>query len=521
MYYPSPSSTAAAVAAAIAATVGVVLFSRAIFLRRLRSIPGPNYNFFLGAVEALTSNEPSFAQQRHLVLRDLHERYGPVFKIVLPLGRGAMLCYSKLDDVASAFKDSEVHPSRPNTSSSPFPRGMLALPTGPTWRAHRSAALPALSTKALKHYHPSIVAFADQMCDMLETRTSTTADVDVYQPLTGATLQIISSIGFGVDLGVLDEVLKSPLMTTGGALLDGQVAMLTVPHPVVKVIRALPRALMPESQRRMMEAIDVFSAQARALYSKMHADAKLKRVLSGDACSPVASEEAKSLLEALAHAELPYTEAIDTIMTLLVAGHETTANTLSWTLLLLAQHQDKQALALEEINRVCPPGEPLTFDQLSRLAYVRGCFFEALRLYSTVPNVGRTVKADTRVGAYVAPSGSTLVYSIACAARDPTVFDDAAAFDPTRHGKAADGHAWAPFGPQGPRKCLGYRLADAEGIAFLSTVIRRFHVHLPSAGAPEPVAYTDATCGPKHTGLQLRLTPRAVVQDQHVASPAC
>lgn len=508
MFVANCRPTVLAVASA-AAVLGGVLLSRGRYLWRIRSIPGPKFSFIFGATSTLRG-QPSFAEQRHLVLRELHKKYGPVVKIVFPIGRGAMICFAKAADVAAPFKDTVAHPSRQNVGS-PFPRGMLALPTGPTWRLHRTAALPALSTTALRMYHPSIVKYASDMCDLLEVEGAAGAlDVDVHKPLTGATLQIICSIGFGVDLGALRNVLHCPLMETGGALLDGQVAMLAVPAPLVRLLRALPRALMPSSQRRMYEAMDVFGAQARALYTGMYAEAKLKRVVSGEAESAApaaAAEDATSLLQALARAQLPFREACDTIMTLLVAGHETTANTLSWCLLLLAEHPNEQDAVRDEVDHVCGAG-PLEFEHLARLSRLRGCFFEALRLYSTVPNVARVCAADTVVGGYPVPIGSILSYAIVCAARDSSIFSDPDAFKPDRHGDAADGSSWGPFGPPGPRKCLGYRLAEVEGLAFLATVLRRFEVKPPSPGAPPPVAYTDATCGPKHSGLYLTLVPR-------------
>jgi cytochrome P450 len=95
----------------------------------------------------------------------------------------------------------------------------------------------------------------------------------------------------------------------------------------------------------------------------------------------------------------------------------------------------------------------------------------------------------------------------AIAARDPAVMSNADAFEPERHGATADGTGWHPVGPQGPRRCLGYRLADAEGVAFLATVLRRFELREPSAAALPPEEYTDLTLGPKRSGLRLRLVP--------------
>mmetsp|Transcript_8750 Transcript_8750/g.21068 ORF Transcript_8750/g.21068 Transcript_8750/m.21068 type:complete len:129 (-) Transcript_8750:288-674(-) len=122
--------------------------------------------------------------------------------------------------------------------------------------------------------------------------------------------------------------------------------------------------------------------------------------------------------------------------------------------------------------------------------------------------VMRACAADAIVGGYRVPAGAALGYSVCVAARDPAVFKDPEVFDPARHGEGADGSAWSPFGPAGPRKCMGYRLADIEAVAFLAVVLLRFDLQPPSPLAPKPVEYTDATLGPKESGLFLRCVPR-------------
>jgi cytochrome P450 len=496
--------------------LGATFVRRARFLRSLRDIPGPEYGFFLGASRTLYS-KPSFFTQRHLALRDLHATYGPVVKIVLPAGRGALIAYAKAEDVAAAFKDVARFPMRPNGASA-IGKGLLALPTGHTWRGHRAAMLPALSTKALRNYMPAILQSAEETCDLLEADGRASADVEVHAPLTAATLAIISRIGFGIEPGPLRAVMQCDLMAAGSSLLEGQVAMLAVPTPLVKAARMLPMCLMPTSQRKMFEGRRVYEAEARRLYEAIRARAHAAR--AGTAAEPaLASDDARSLLEALAHAELPFDEVVDEIITLLIAGHETTANTMSWALLLLARHPEFQSRARAEIEAVTA-GAPLDFEHLPRLELVRGCLFEALRLFPTVPNVVRVCVADARVGAHVVPAGASLLYSIAVAARDPEVMRDADAFEPERHGATADGNAWHPFGPQGPRRCLGYRLADAEGVAFLATVLRRFELREPSAAAPSPEEYTDATLGPKQSGLYLQLAPLKRAQSNSKAESA-
>jgi cytochrome P450 len=175
---------------------------------------------------------------------------------------------------------------------------------------------------------------------------------------------------------------------------------------------------------------------------------------------------------------------------------------------MLSQNTAVQDAARAEIDCVCR-GEPLQYEQVPHLVYLKGIFYEALRVFSTVPNVARLCAKSTTVAGQPVPASSTLVYSITVAALDPKVFGATAkAFDPARHGASADGHEWHPFGPQGPRKCLGYRLAEQEAVTFLAAILARFQIEPASPSAPEPVEYTDATLGPKQSGLYLRFVPR-------------
>lgn len=514
----SPTTVAASAAALLLGGLGAAILARLKYLRAIQDIPGPPFSFWLGATETLRGS-PCFITQRHLALRQLHARYGPTVKIVFPFSRGALIVYAQAGDIEPAFKNNvKAFPARPNRTSI-LPNGLLALPTAHKWRAHRSALLPALSTKAMRGYFPAIVKHAELMCDFLAHESKLEPDVDVHKPLTAATLCVISQIGFGVPMGPMREVISSPLMEYGSALLEGQVKMLATPGPVVRLVRSLPSALMPRSQRRMFKALAIYTKQARDVYDR------------------TAHDESGSLLEALASAQLPFEEARDEIITLLVAGHETTANSLSWALYLLSQHPQAQAKARAEVEAViarrtahapedsssAPSDNKLSFDDLPHLAYARSVFLEALRLYPTVPMVARICAQDAQVGGYVLPKGSTLGYSIACASRDPAKFDNPNAFEPERFGDAPDGSLWHPFGPEGPRKCMGFRLADAEALVFLATILSRFEIEPASERAEPPREYTDATLGPKESGLRLRfrpLAPREPAQQAHLSSAA-
>lgn len=465
----------------IATFVAVSLARRAKYLKEIQDIPGPPYGTLHGAIGTMLKS-PSFFSARHLFLREMHAKYGPIFKLVLPIGRGAIICCDDPDAVeGDVLRDNDKYPGRP-LESAVFQKGLLALKTSAMWRAHRSAVLPALTTRALRGYQPRMRARAEELCATLdEAAVSTDGErplvVDVYKPLVAATLDIIGDVGFAVDFGALASFEDNPFVEAGTHILGGTFKGIAFPPWLVRTVLSLPRGLMPSSQRQMLEAFDLFGAKAREMYD---------RAVQEDERDG-ADEGSTSLLEALARAKLPFSEAHDEIISLLIAGHESTSNTLCWTLHLLAHDPIAQARAAAEVAHVCGH-QPVTPDGAAKLDFLRCAFYEALRLYPTVPAIARKCESSTKLLGHPVPAGTIVFYSTASAARAPQRFKHAAEFFPERHATArlgAPGSTWLPFGG-GARKCIGFRLAELEAITILATIVRahRRAESTPARAAP-------------------------------------
>jgi cytochrome P450 len=167
-------------------------------------------------------------------------------------------------------------------------------------------------------------------------------------------------------------------------------------------------------------------------------------------------------------------------LTVLLAGHETTANALAWAWYLLARNPGAEARLHEEVDRVlgdCPP----TFDDLTRLEYTGAIIAEALRVYPPAYAIGRQAASPCEIGGYAVPRGTTFLMSQWVVHRDPRFFDDPEEFRPERW---ADGlaaslprYAYFPFGG-GPRVCVGSSFALTEATLVLAAVARRFRLAL-------------------------------------------
>jgi len=164
-------------------------------------------------------------------------------------------------------------------------------------------------------------------------------------------------------------------------------------------------------------------------------------------------------------------EVHDHVMTLLMAGHETTANALTWTLYLLGRHPEVQGRLRAEIGSL--DGRPPQSGDLPSLAYTRAVISEAIRLYPPAWIVGRTLTADLELADWRLPAGSIAAVSPLLLHRDPRWFPDPEAFDPDRwlddRRLAVPRHAYLPFGT-GPRSCVGEQFAWTEAISVLATL---------------------------------------------------
>jgi cytochrome P450 len=169
----------------------------------------------------------------------------------------------------------------------------------------------------------------------------------------------------------------------------------------------------------------------------------------------------------------------DEALTLFLAGHETTANALTWTWYLLTQNREAEAKLHAELAAVLGGRLP-GFDDLPRLRYTEHVFAEALRLFPPAWAIGRRALEDFQAGPYTIPARSIILVSPYAMHRDPRWFPDPAAFRPERwdaEDASRTKFAYFPFGG-GARICLGERFAWMEGVLLLATIAQHWRLRL-------------------------------------------
>jgi cytochrome P450 len=180
-------------------------------------------------------------------------------------------------------------------------------------------------------------------------------------------------------------------------------------------------------------------------------------------------------------------------LTLLIAGHETTANALAWTLFLLSRHPAWDDAVYAESQRGDEP------------TLTRALIQESLRLFPPVWLISRAARHATQVSGYEVPAGRFFLLSPWLSHRNPEVFAQPDQFQPTRWTdptRPVSPYAYFPFGA-GPRACIGQRLAWFEMTLVIQALVRRYRV----APGPDPVPFAGMTLTPQH-GLWITLIPR-------------
>ncbi|HZD96527.1 MAG TPA: cytochrome P450, partial [Candidatus Sulfotelmatobacter sp.] len=197
----------------------------------------------------------------------------------------------------------------------------------------------------------------------------------------------------------------------------------------------------------------------------------------------------------------------DELMTIFLAGHETTANALTWTWYLLSQNPEAEARLHEEIDGVLGGRLP-EFDDVAKLKYTEMVLAESMRLYPPAWALGRLAMENFEIGGYVVPKKSLVLMSQYVMHRDPRYFTEPHRFDPKRWTAEAresrPQFSYFPFGG-GPRRCIGEGFAWMEGILLIATIAQHWQMQLVPN---HPVLLKPViTLRPKH-GMRMTITRR-------------
>jgi cytochrome P450 len=226
-------------------------------------------------------------------------------------------------------------------------------------------------------------------------------------------------------------------------------------------------------------------------------------------------EDRGDLLSILLHAQdaddgsrMSDRQVRDEVMTLFMAGHETTAVALSWTFLLLAGHPEVDARLAEEIRAVTGGDRDPTVADVPALAYTERVVTESMRLYPPAYGIGREASRATEIAGFRIAPGTIVVIPTWVVHRDPRWYDEPEAFRPERwaddRARGAPRFAYVPFGG-GPRQCIGNGFAMMEAVLLLAAIARRFRLSMVPGQHVTPTPYVTVRPEP---GLRMQLARR-------------
>jgi hypothetical protein len=391
-------------------------------------------------------------------------RYGPTFSV----GTGPLQVVivgdpSHLTDLFATPSSAFRWGHRLNVLRFVVGDGSMLVSDGGEHRRRRSQVQPGFARRHLDGWIPMIVAETDRAID--DELLGRDGVVDLFPIERMLVLRIVVNVLFGAGLGDRVEEIGH-LFEPAKEYLE-QPALRQIPHPVPFTRRSRARA----TRRRLHDLVDGEMARRRCGPPRPPADL-LDSLLAGTGTDRLSDAEIR-----------------DQVVTLIGAGYDTTTSALAWTTLRAAAEPAIWARLRAEADEVLA-GEPGP-STMRRLTYARAVVREALRLHPPGVFSPRQAVREVHVGPYTIPRRAMILWSPYLAGRDPGAWGDPLSFRPERHLDADDETAalreaaWAPFG-QGPRRCIGFALAQMELTLAIARLAQRVDVELASPEIPPP-----------------------------------
>ncbi len=448
--------------------------------RSYRDIPKPPVWPVLGAAPALRRDALSF-------MLEARRAHGDV--VAMPLGLKPAVQITHPDLVRHVLIDNSANYGRsPMTDRLKFMLGEgLVTADGERWARQRRMMQPIFQRDRLDGLIPIMTAAVEDMLERWNVLARSGTPVDIGAQMGHLALDIITRALFG---------------TSGGPLAEDVIRCIPILQEYTASLfwtfNPLAGKLPTPHRRRFRAALaTIDTIILRFIRERMAAGA-------GDA----------DMLDALLKARDPETGAVmdekalrDEVITLFLAGHETTANALTWTWYLLDRHPE--ALDRLEVEAATVGSAPKTAEDLNGLGYARRVAQEAMRIYPPVWSFNRLALDTDTLGGYAIPRRATVFIPPWVLHRHPSFWEDPERFDPDRFTSARSAgrprYAYLPFGA-GPRTCIGSHLALMEMQVVLPLVASRYRLRLAS---DHPVSAQALITTRPSKPIMMRLEPQA------------
>jgi cytochrome P450 len=424
---------------------------------------------------------------------DAFQRYGNVVRLLF--GRTPMYLFAHPDDVKYILHDNPKNFEKRSpgyTKLRKFFGEGLVTSDGDEWRRQRKLAQPAFHKDRIKGFVRSMTDATTEMLATWKKREGTI--VDVSPEMMNVTQRIVSETLLGTD---------APGQAVGDA----------VAYLLADIVRRqtsivdLPLKIPTRRNRRFQAEFKVLNdAVFAAIYKERD---RAKRADAQTDAKPQAAHLLAMLVDARDEDDgngMTDEQLRDQVLTLFVAGHETSANGLVWTLYFLSLHPKVRTALREEVRAVLGGRVP-EFSDLAKMPLLERVVKESMRLKPPITRVGRRVAKDDVIGGQAVRAGDYLVVAPYVTHRHPDFWDDPETFDPDRflpeREEARPRYAYFPF-LGGPRQCIGNVFAMTEMMLIVAMIVARYDLDLLEG---HPVVHEDTFSLRQRYGMRLHLRP--------------
>jgi cytochrome P450 len=462
--------------------------------RQIRDLPSPPGLPILGNALQIDST------RLHLIAEAWSRKYGEYFRF--RIGRRELLVVANPEAIAAMLRDRPdgfQRNSRLSATAEKMGFGGVFSANGERWRRQRPMVMAGFDPAHIKSYFPALVRVTQRFAARWQRAAAKGDSIDLQADLMRYTVDVTAGLAFGADINTLEsdqEVIQNHL----DKVLPALYARLMSPFPRLHAFK--PRNwTLPRHLRALHRAVDGFIAQARA---RMDANPDLR-------AHPTNLIEAMIAARDTAGSGLDDAAVAGNVLTMLLAGEDTTANTLAWMIYLLSRNPEAMQRARDEVRAVIGSSQvPTQYEQVSALNFVEACAHETMRLRPVAPIMVNEAVRDSVIAGIEIPKGQLIMCLMRPGATDERHFSNAQSFDPARWltdgsaSKAATSskRVAMPFGA-GPRLCPGRYLAMLEIKMVAAMLLANFEVErvtTPGADVQESLALTMAP-----VGLRMRL----------------
>ena len=393
--------------------------------------------------------------------------------VELDLGPNKALMINNPAYIKHILQDNQpnYHKSKFYDTLAPILGGGIFMAEGQQWQYLRQTATPSFNGCQLKQMIAQMTDATAETLARWQVPARRGEPVNIVPEMMWLTLDI-----------VLRTLLSVRLHGEHRGIYHALATLLRDAERRVWALAAPPRWLPTAQNRRCRAAHRVIDGFVQKIVADRRADdrdhADLLQVLVDTLSDPAMDGLSKTVL-------------YDQVRSFILAGHETTANALSWTWIALSRHPDVARKVKAEVDDVLQGRTP-TFEDIKKLTYTKMVFDEALRLYPPVWTMSRTAQADDQVGDLAIPKGTNVMLSPYAVHRHAAYWPNPEGFDPERFTpeavKSRPRFAYFPF-LGGTRNCLGSRFAGLEAVIIMAMVMQRFGLALVPGQdiRPEPM----------------------------------